>query len=466
MPGNPLIPSQITSRLRDYVGRDFVLTRPAELLPYESDGLTVYRLLPGAVVLVRETEQVIRVVSLLHEAGIPFVARGAGTGLSGGALTDGGVVIEMSLMNRILGIDAENRRARVQPGVLNEELGAAVEPFDLMYAPDPSSQVACTLGGNVAENSGGPHCLKYGVTSDHIQSLQVVLPDGTLVRLPGSDAPGYDLVGLFVGSEGTLGICCEIEVRLIQRPQAVETLLAHFDEIDGACRAVSAIIATGIVPAALEMVDRETIRAVEASVYAAGFPTDVAASLIVELDGPEAGLAEQAARVKAILLEHGAREVGRAADDAERTRFWQARKKAFGAMGRLGPDLMVQDATVPRSKLPAVLGRVYEIARKYDLLITNVFHAGDGNLHPNIPFDRRDAELTEKVHAASREIMEACVAAGGTITGEHGVGLDKLDYMSLIYTADDMETMRWVKEVFDPSDVCNPGKVLPPHDDR
>ena len=452
---------KIVTGLRRCVGSDAVLTRPAELLPYESDGATGYRALPAAVVFVSDTDDVRGVVRLLHDAGISFVARGSGTGLSGGALSDGGVVIETARMNRILGIDTENRCARVQPGVVNAELGAAVKPLGLMYAPDPSSEVTCTLGGNVAENSGGPHCLKYGVTTNHVLSLIVVLSDGTEVRLPGPDAPGYDLVGLFVGSEGTLGICCEIEVRLVPRPQGVETLLAHFDEIDPAGRAVSAIIATGIVPAALEMIDRETLKAVEASVYAAGFPTDVAASLIVELDGPKAGLAEQAADVEAILREHGAREVTRAEDEDHRTRFWQARKKAFGALGRLGSDLLVQDATVPRSRLPEVLKAVFEVARKYDLLITNVFHAGDGNLHPNIPFDRRDEEMTRRVHAASREIMAACVAAGGTITGEHGVGVDKREYMSLIYSDDDQRVMRWVKEVFDPSGLCNPGKILP-----
>ncbi len=455
------LPQTVVSRLQKLVGPDAVLHDRAELLPYESDGLTAYRALPAAVVFVRTTDQVSRVLALLHGVGIPFVARGAGTGLSGGALADGAVIIETSRMNRILEIDTENQRARVEPGVLNSQLGTAAAAFGLMYAPDPSSQVACTLGGNVAENSGGPHCLKYGVTTNHILSLEVALPDGTVVELPGPDAPGYDLVGVFVGSEGTLGICCEIELRLVPCPTAVETLLAHFDEIDGASRAVSAIIAAGIVPAALEMMDQETLKAVEASVYAVGWPTDVAASLIVELDGPEAGLIEQAARVEAILREHGAREVARARSEADRTRFWQARKKAFGAMGRLGSDLLVQDATVPRSKLPEVLSRVYEIGRKYDLLITNVFHAGDGNLHPNIPFDRRDPELTERVQTASREIMDACVAAGGTITGEHGVGIDKREYMPLIFSEDDLQTMRWVKEVFDPAGLCNPGKIFP-----
>ncbi len=386
--------------------------------------------------------------------------RGAGTGLSGGALGEGSVVIELSRMNRILWIDAENRRARVQPGVINARLAEAAAAHGLMYAPDPSSQTACTLGGNVAENSGGPHCLKYGVTSNHILAVQVVTPEGEVIELSGAGG-GYDLVGTFVGSEGTLGVCAEIEVRLVPQPAAVETLLAHFDAIDAAGQAVSAIIAAGILPAALEMIDRETLKAVEASVFAAGFPTDVAASLIVELDGPRAGLTEQAAEVEGLLKSNGARAVARAESEADRVKFWKARKSAFGAMGRLGSDLLVQDATVPRSRLPEMLARVSEAARRHDLVITNVFHAGDGNLHPNIPFDRRDKAMTERVHAASREIMEACVAVGGTITGEHGVGIDKRRYMPLIYSPDDLEAMRWVKEVFDPAGLCNPGKILP-----
>ncbi|MGD8867994.1 MAG: FAD-linked oxidase C-terminal domain-containing protein, partial [Gemmatimonadales bacterium] len=352
-------------------------------------------------------------------------------------------------------------RARVQPGLINTQLNDAAAAHGLMYAPDPSSQTACTIGGNVAENAGGPHCLKYGVTTNHILRLSVVAPDGTLLELTGSDGVTYDLVGLFVGSEGTLGVCTEIEVRLVPLPAAIETLLAHFDDIGSASRAVSGIIAAGILPAALEMIDQNTIRAVEASVFAAGFPTDVAASLIVELDGPQAGLAEQAAAVEALLQEHGARQVAQAKDDAERLRFWKARKSAFGAMGRIGSDLLVQDATVPRSRIPEVLGRVYEISKKYDLVVTNVFHAGDGNLHPNMPFDRRDGDVTKRVHEASREIMEACVAAGGTITGEHGVGIDKRKYMPLVYSDDDLQTMRWVKQVFDPAALCNPGKLLP-----
>lgn len=447
--------------LRRIVGSRGVRSEPGELLVFESDALTLYRGTPLAVVFPESAAQVVRLCRYLHKRDVPFVPRGAGTGLSGGAVADGAVVIECSRMNRVLEIDPVDRRARVEPGVPNHALGEAAAVYGLMYAPDPSSQVACTIGGNIAENSGGPHCLKYGVTLNHVLGLRVVLPDGELVDLTGPESAGYDLVGLFVGSEGTFGIAVEIELRLVPLPEATATLLAHFDDVRNASRAVSTIIAAGIVPAALEMVDQATIRAVEASVYAAGFPTDVAASLIVELDGPRAGLDAEAAEIEGILREHGAREVRRARGEAERTRFWQARKKAFGAMGRLAPDLLVQDATVPRSKLPDVLDRIYEIARRYDLLVTNVFHAGDGNLHPNIPFDRRNSEEVERVHAASKEIMGVCVAAGGTITGEHGVGLDKRDYMNMIYSGDDLACMAAIRRVWDPKGLCNPGKVLP-----
>jgi D-lactate dehydrogenase (cytochrome) len=461
---SPSLSPNLLKKLRSIVGRGNVLTEPGQLIAFESDASTTHRATPAAVAFVHDTDQLQKVVSALFSAKMPFVPRGAGTGLSGGALADGAVVLQLSRMNRILWVDAENRRARVQPGVVNTQLNEAAAAHGLMYAPDPSSQTACTLGGNVAENAGGPHCLKYGVTTNHILGLTVVAPDGALYELPGPDGSGYDLVGLFVGSEGTLGICTEIEVRLVPMPAAVETLLAHFEDITSASRAVSAIIAAGILPAALEMIDQNTLKAVEASVFAAGFPTDVAASLIVELDGPKAGLAEQAAAVELLLQEHRARQVARAQSDEDRLRFWKARKSAFGAMGRLGSDLLVQDATVPRSRIPDLLGHVYKISRKYDLVVTNVFHAGDGNLHPNMPFDRRDEGVTERVHAASREIMEACVAAGGTITGEHGVGIDKRKYMPLVYSEDDLETMHWVKRVFDPAGLCNPGKLLPDQD--
>ncbi len=454
----------LAAALRRVVGDDALITDPGALLVYESDGLTAYRVRPRAVVAPRGTEQVAAVVRLLAEAGVPFVPRGAGTGLSGGALAlEGAVVLSLARMNRILELDPANRRARVEPGVVNAHLSRAAAPYGLYYAPDPSSQSACTIGGNVAENAGGPHCLKYGATVNHILGLTVVLPDGEVVELGAGSGElvGYDLVGLFVGSEGTFGVATEIEVRLSPVPEAVETLLALFDDVDDASRAVSAIIAEGMIPAALEMIDRETIRAVEESVYAAGIPTDVAAALVVEFDGPRAGLAADADRAAGICRREGAREVQRARDAAERERLWQGRKKAFGAMGRLAPDLLVQDAVVPRSRLPEVLRGIYDVARRHGLRISNVFHAGDGNLHPNILFDRRDADEVRRVETASREIMKLCVEAGGSITGEHGVGLDKREYMPLIFGEAEMAAMCEVRRVFNPSGLANPAKVLP-----
>jgi glycolate oxidase subunit GlcD len=446
------------------VGEDAVITDPGALLVYESDGLTAHRATPRAVVIPRGTAEVAAVVRLLAGAGIPFVARGAGTGLSGGALAlEGAVVVSLARMDRILELDPANRRAVVEPGVVNAALSRAASPHGLYYAPDPSSQSVCTIGGNVAENAGGPHCLKYGVTSNHVTGLVVVLPDGEVVELGGGagEQAGYDLVGLFVGSEGTFGIATEIEVRLTPLPEGVETLLALFDRVDDASRAVSAIIAAGMLPAALEMIDRETIRAVEASIFAAGLPTDLGAALVIEFDGARAGLATDAARASSLCLEAGAREVRQARDPAERERLWQARKKAFGAMGRLAPDLLVQDAVVPRSRLAEVVHATYEIAARHELRISNVFHAGDGNLHPTILFDRRDPEQLRRVAAASHEIMHRCIEAGGTITGEHGVGLDKLAYMDLLHDDDALTLMCDIRRVFDPAGLANPGKMLP-----
>jgi glycolate oxidase subunit GlcD len=460
----PPLATTLAAALRRVVGHDGVVTDPGALLVYESDGLTAHRATPRAVVLPRSTAEVSAVVRLLAEAGVPFVARGAGTGLSGGALAlAGAVVISLARMDRILELDPANRRAVVEPGVVNTVLSRATSSFGLYYAPDPSSQTVCTIGGNVAENAGGPHCLKYGVTSNHITGLVVVLPDGEVVELGGGggEQVGYDLVGLFVGSEGTFGIATEIEVRLSPLPEGIETLLALFDEVEDASRAVSAIIAEGMLPAALELIDRETIRAVEASIFAAGLPTDLGAALVIEFDGARAGLAADAARASSLCLEAGAREVRQACDAAERDRLWQARKKAFGAMGRLAPDLLVQDAVVPRSRLAEVLHATYEIAARYGLRLSNVFHAGDGNLHPTILFDRRDPEQVRRVEAASREIMERCIEAGGTITGEHGVGLDKREYMNLVYDDVALTLMCDVRRVFDPAGLANPGKVLP-----
>jgi glycolate oxidase subunit GlcD len=457
--------ASLASRLRDVVGRDQVITDPNRLFVYESDGLTQYRVAPRAVVLPATTDELANAVRLLHDARVPVVPRGAGTGLSGGALPCAdGVIVGTARMNRILAIDPESRTARVQPGVVNGRLTEATRPHGLYYAPDPSSQSTCTLGGNVAENSGGPHCLKYGVTGRYVTGLTVVLPDGELIELGGagrSTDGGLDLVGLFVGSEGCFGIAAEIEVGLLPVAEGVRTLLGIFESMEDAGRAVTAIIASGMLPAALEIVDAATIRAVEASVYAAGYPTDAGAALVVEFDGTEAGLDDDADRAEACCREAGARDVQRAVDESHRAALWKGRKKAFGAMGRIAPDLLVQDATVPRTRLPEVLAGVADIGRRYDLQIANVFHAGDGNLHPNIIFDRHDPDELARVEKASKEIMALCVDAGGTITGEHGVGVDKRQYMRLVHGPDELAAMAAMKRAFDPSGLFNPGKVLP-----
>lgn len=455
---------ELAVELESIVGESAVIVDPDRLLVYESDGLTQYRHPPAAVVLPRSTEEVSRVLSLLYRRGQHYVPRGSGTGLSGGALPVGrGVIVGTARMNRILEVDPANRRARVEPGVVNAHLTRATLPHGLIYAPDPSSQSACSLGGNVAENSGGPHCLKYGVTSRYVTGLTVVLPDGEVTEFGGmaSGEEMLDLVGLFVGSEGCFGIATEIEVALIPRPGGVRTLLGIFRSIEEAGRAVSDIMGRGMLPAALEIVDAETIRAVEESVFAAGYPVDAGAALVVEFDGMEDGLEEEIEAAARCCERAGAREVRRARDGSERARLWQGRKKAFGAMGRLAPDLLVQDATVPRTALPGVLAKIGEIGRRYEVLVANVFHAGDGNLHPNLLFDRRDAEELGRIEAASREIMNVCIEAGGTITGEHGVGVDKRQYMPLVCSPDVLAAMGRVKAAFDPAGLCNPGKVLP-----
>jgi glycolate oxidase subunit GlcD len=454
-------PDAIIEELRDIVGDENVLSEPDELLVYECDGLPQHKHLPRAVVFPNATEETSEVLALLHDEGISFAPRGAGTGLSGGALAiNRGVVIELARMRRILEVDRENRFARVQTGLVNAQLSRAIAPFGLYYVPDPSSQPACTIGGNIAENAGGIHCLKYGTTTDHVIGARIVLSDGSLVDLDLKNA-GYDLLGTFVGSEGTFGIATEATVKLAPMPPAVRTLLADFLDVDDASRAVSAVIAAGMLPAALEMMDNAIIRAVEASVFTAGLPIDAQAVLLVELDGVEAGIDEDAEKVALILQEHGARSVKSATDEKERKKLWAARKGAFGAVGRLMPDVMIQDAVVPRSRLPEVLAETYRISAKYNLMLANVFHAGDGNLHPLICFDLRRGTDIEKVRQAGREIMEICVAAGGSITGEHGVGLDKSSYLPLIFSEDDMDTMLRVRAAFDPSGLCNPGKIIP-----
>lgn len=461
-PGEGL-PDDVLRALTGVLGGSGVITSPGSLLVYESDGLTAYRFRPRAVLMPRDTGETSRCVRILADAGIPFVARGAGTGLSGGALALGNaVVISLARMDRILEVDAGNRWARVQPGVVNVELSAAVAGAGLYYAPDPSSQTVCTIGGNVAENAGGPHCLKYGTTTNHVTGLTVVLTDGNVVGLDtGLEDGGLDLVGVFVGSEGTFGIATEITVRLLPIPEAVETLLALFEDVDDASRAVSAVIAAGLLPAALEMVDREAIRAVEASAYAAGLPTDIAGALVIEFDGTPAAVRTDADEAVEICRRGGAREVQRATDEADRQRLWYARKKAFGAMGRIAPDILVQDAVVPRSRLPETLREIYDIAARHELIMCNMFHAGDGNLHPTLVFDRRDPDQVRRVELASKEMMSACVRAGGTITGEHGVGLDKREYMEMIFTEEEMAIMCDIRRAFDPLGLANPAKILP-----
>jgi glycolate oxidase subunit GlcD len=462
----PPLDEQLLDRLRAAVGADGLITDLGALLVYEADGLMAYRARPRAVVLPRDTAQTAAAVRALAAAKVPFVARGSGTGLSGGALPlNGAVVVGTARMNSILRLDAVNRLAVVQPGLVNVQLSAAAAQHGLLYAPDPSSQTACTIGGNVAENAGGPHCLKYGVTLNHVIGLTVVLSDGEVVRLGGrgGEQPGYDLLGLFIGSEGTFGIATEIEVRLTPVPEGVETLLALFPEVDQASRAVSAIIAGGMLPAALEMVDQQAIKAVEASAYAAGLPTDIGGALVIELDGPVAGLDAEARQAEQICRNAGATQVQRAADEAERQRLWYARKKAFGAMGRLAPDVLVQDACVPRSKLPQALRACYDIAARWDLMICNTFHAGDGNLHPTILFDRRNPDQVTRVEHASMEMMKACVDLGGTMTGEHGVGYDKKDKLPLVCGPEEIALMCQIRDVFDPAGIANPEKILPSH---
>ncbi len=452
----------LVEELRDIVGDENVLSEADELLVYECDGLPQHKHPPRAVVFPNSTEETSELLTLLHDEGISFAPRGAGTGLSGGALAiNRGVVIELARMRKILEVDRENRSARVQTGLVNAQLSRAVAPFGLYYAPDPSSQPSCTIGGNIAENAGGIHCLKYGTTTDSVIGARVVLADGSVVDLDVNKS-GYDLLGTFVGSEGTFGIATEATLKLLPIPPAARTLLADFLDVDDASRAVSAIIAAGMLPAALEMMDNAIIRAVEANpIFAAGLPIDAKAVLLVELDGVEAGIDDDAEKVSSILIEHGARSVKTADDEKERKKLWAARKGAFGAVGRLMPDVMIQDAVVPRSRLPEVLAETYRISAKYDLMLANVFHAGDGNLHPLICFDLRRGADIENVRQAGREIMETCVRAGGSITGEHGVGLDKSSYLPLIFSEDDLDTMLRVRAAFDPSGLCNPGKIIP-----
>jgi glycolate oxidase subunit GlcD len=465
MPGPAADPvnEALVARLASIVGTRRVLVKQSELVAYDADGLPSYHKRPALAVFPETPEEVVAVVRALAEADVPFVPRGAGTGLSGGALADGVVLLGLNRLRRIVSLDPENQLAVVEPGVVNVSLTRAASSYGLHYAPDPSSQAACTIGGNVAENAGGPHCLKYGVTTNHVVALTVVLPDGDVVSLGNADGEceGYDLASTFVGSEGCFGVALEVTVRLTRNPQAVRTLLADFASIDAAARAVSAVIASGILPAALEMMDAATIRAVESSIYAAGYPVDAAAVLLIELDGALAGLEADVSDVERVCRDEGARSVRIARDEAERTRLWQGRKKAFGAMGRVSSHLVVQDAVVPRTRLPLVLETISAIADRHRVKVCNVFHAGDGNVHPNIAYDANDPDESARVQSAMREIMQACVAAGGTITGEHGVGIDKLPYMDLIFSPESLRAMCDLRHAFDPRMRANPGKAVP-----
>ena len=449
--------------LRQIVGKANVLDSGVDMQLYQYDAYLEERR-PDAVVFVHSTDEAARVVKVCNKHGVPFVPRGGGTNLSGGTIPfKGGVVLEMIRMNRILEIDRPNLRARVQPGMFNLEFGNTLIPLGYQYLPDPASQKAATLGGNVAENSGGPHCFKYGVTTNHVLGLTVVLPDGQVANIGGkaTDTPGYDLPGVFVGSEGTLGICTEVVVRIVRLAEDVKTLLAIYDSIEDGSETVSAIVAAGMVPATLEMMDQIVIKAVEESIPC-GLPLDCATVLIIEVDGLKDDLEAQVQAIVDLCKAHGAREVRVAKDDAERAMLWAGRRGAFGAVARLAPSYLVCDGTVPRTALPKVLRKVAEVGKKYNLQIPNVFHAGDGNLHPLILFDWRDAEQKGRVMKAGMEILQLCVEMGGTISGEHGVGLEKIGAMRLIFSEADIRSQVRVKQAFDPRNLANPGKMFPP----
>jgi glycolate oxidase len=455
--------TKLVDALMGIVGKSAVIHRYEDVMAYECDGYTIHKGIPTAVVFPRTTAEVASVVKYLYEQEIPYLPRGAGTGLSGGATAlHGEVIVSLVRMNKLLNIDYLNRRAVVQPGYVNLKLSNSIAAKGYYYAPDPSSQAACTIGGNVGENAGGAHCLKYGVTTNHVLGLELVLPNGEVMRLGGTlDMPGYDLLGLLTGSEGTLGIVTEITVRILKKPQEVRTVLALFDNVNGASQTVSDIIAYGIVPAALEMMDRIAIHGVESGNYPVGYPKDLAAVLIVEVDGIEAGLQEQIDHIMTVCRKHGVREVRQAENAQERARWWANRKTAFGAMGTISPDYLVQDGVIPRSKLPEVLTKIGEISEKYGLRIANVFHAGDGNLHPLILFDSRLPGETERAVEAGSEVLKACADAGGSITGEHGVGIEKMEDMRFIFNESEIEAQTRIRDVFNPKHLCNPDKMFP-----
>jgi glycolate oxidase len=452
-------------RLEEIVGSRGVISERNQLRTYECDGLANFRVIPSVVVLPETAAQARETVRACHQAGVPFVARGSGTGLSGGALpVSDGVLIVLARMRRILELDLDNQRAVVEPGVLNLQVTKAVASDGYYYAPDPSSQQICSIGGNVAENSGGAHCLKYGFTTNHVTALEVVLPDGQLVHLGGDgkapDPTGYDLLGAFVGSEGTLGLTTKVTLRLLRKPEAVRTLMAAFDGTDQAGDAVSRIIGAGIVPAAIEMMDALAMEAAEAAVHV-HYPEGAGAVLIVELDGPAAEVANQFDQVERLCHQAGSTSIEIAADDDQRALFWKGRKSAFAAVGRISPDYYVQDGVIPRTALPEVLRRISQLATERGLRVANVFHAGDGNLHPLVLYDGEVEGQEERAEELAAEILFTCLDHGGSITGEHGVGFDKKHYLPRQFSAEDLDTMQLVRCAFDPDGRSNPGKVFP-----
>ena len=453
----------VRQKLDRICGKEWVKDDPITLYAYRSDGLTLYTAPPLGVVYPGSTGELVQVVKLFHREQISFLPRGAGTGLSGGAVPhEGSAIIEMARFKEIHEVDFVNRTITVGPGVVNLRISEHVKPHGYHFVPDPSSQKACTIGGNVSENSGGPHTLKYGVTVNHVLGLELVLPDGELVELGGKhhNLPGPDMLGLLIGSEGTFGIITKIVCRLTPNPEKAVTLLGVFGSVRGACDAVSGIIRNGTIPAAMELIDKTVIRAVEATLKP-GFPQDAEAVLIVELEDLEDGIEEDAELVERLLRENGAQDVKRAKDEAERARIWRARKESFGAIGQLSPSYYVQDGVIPRSKLPEVVDQIAAIGQKYNLTVANVFHAGDGNLHPLILFDYEDAEQVENTHKVGEEILQVCMGYGGTLSGEHGIGLEKRKLMGELYSEADLENMQNVRAFFNPDGRLNPAKIFP-----
>ncbi len=448
--------------LRSIVGDEWVYTQEHQLRTYESDGLLQYHVVPAAAVLPGTAEEVQAIVRACARAGVPWVARGAGSGLSGGALPiEDGVLVVVSRMKRVLEIDLENHRICVEPGVTNSNVSAVVGPA-FFYPPDPSSQIVCSIGGNVAENSGGAHCFKYGFTTNYVTGLEVVLADGEMVQIGGVelDHPGYDLLGAFVGSEGTLGVATKIWLRIVPSPEAVKTLVAFFDSTREAGEAVSQIVQAGVVPGAIEMMDERAIDASEQMAHA-GYPKGRGAALLVELDGAARECEARFDEVVGICERCGSDDVRVAKDEAERALFWKTRKAAFPAMGRISPNYFVQDGVIPRTKLPEVLERIDALGREYGMIVANVFHAGDGNLHPLVCYDGRKAGEAERAEELSGKILDACLEAGGSITGEHGVGVDKKKHMPKMFSEPDLDAFQRLRCAFDPAGLANPGKVMP-----